>query len=96
MPSYLLDARAAATHFPGIGRYVSNLTREMAARLEPDEALWLLVDSRRQAGWPLPEPVDGRVRWIDAPFPSSPQRSSGRSPASSTGFAPPSTIRRTT
>ncbi len=68
MPSYLLDARAAATHFPGIGRYVSNLTRELAARLEPDEALWLLVDSRRQAGWPLPEPVDGRVRWIDAPF----------------------------
>ncbi len=54
MPRYLLDARTATAHFPGIGRYVSNLARAMVPLLQTDESLWLLVDSRSTPYWPLP------------------------------------------
>lgn len=36
---YVLDARTATPHFPGIGRYVTNLARALALQLENDEAL---------------------------------------------------------
>jgi alpha-1,3-rhamnosyl/mannosyltransferase len=42
MTHYALDARAAAPHFPGIGRYVANLAAAMAAQLRPDERLTLI------------------------------------------------------
>jgi glycosyltransferase involved in cell wall biosynthesis len=41
MPHYILDARTATPHFPGIGRYVTNLTRALVPLLAPDE--WLTV-----------------------------------------------------
>jgi alpha-1,3-rhamnosyl/mannosyltransferase len=44
MPHYVLDARTATPHFPGIGRYVTNLARSLAPLLAPDERLTLLHD----------------------------------------------------
>lgn len=51
---YCLDARAATEHFPGIGRYVSNLARALALELAAGEELWLLVDGSRPSPWRLP------------------------------------------
>jgi glycosyltransferase involved in cell wall biosynthesis len=42
MPHFVLDARTGTPHFPGIGRYVSNLARAMAPLLQPDELLTVL------------------------------------------------------
>jgi len=42
MPHYVLDARTATPHFPGIGRYVSNLAYALAGQLLSDETLTVL------------------------------------------------------
>lgn len=60
---YFLDARTATEHFPGIGRYVSNLARAMAVELQAGEELALLVDGSRPSPWPLPPP-QAQVRQI--------------------------------
>ncbi len=52
--SYVLDARAANDHFPGIGRYVSNLARAIAAQLNPGERLHLIHDPSQPGRWQLP------------------------------------------
>lgn len=52
--TYVLDARTATAHFPGIGRYVSQLARHLVPLLAADEQL-VLLHSPQQAGWPLPE-----------------------------------------
>ena len=44
MPHYILDARTATPHFPGISRYVTNLARAMVPLLAPDERLTVLYD----------------------------------------------------
>ncbi|MGC9350201.1 MAG: glycosyltransferase family 4 protein [Anaerolineae bacterium] len=44
MPHYVLDARTAAPHFPGIGRYVTNLARALVPLLAPDERLSVIFD----------------------------------------------------
>ncbi len=41
---YILDARTATPHFPGIGRYVVNLARAMVTCLLPGERLTVLHD----------------------------------------------------
>jgi alpha-1,3-rhamnosyl/mannosyltransferase len=51
---YCLDIRTATDHFPGIGRYASNLARAMVAELQAGEELLLLVDSSRPCPWQLP------------------------------------------
>jgi len=43
MTHYVLDARTATPHFPGIGRYVRNLARELVTLLAPAERLTVLV-----------------------------------------------------
>jgi glycosyltransferase involved in cell wall biosynthesis len=48
MPHFVLDARTATPHFPGIGRYVTNLARAMAPLLAPDERLTVLYDPAQQ------------------------------------------------
>jgi alpha-1,3-rhamnosyl/mannosyltransferase len=79
---YCLDARTASDHFPGIGRYVSNLARRMVDLIEPHETLILLTTPEGQvqasktlsASWQLPGPrvvVDqagfpGRVVQVEA------------------------------
>jgi glycosyltransferase involved in cell wall biosynthesis len=44
MPHFVLDARTATPHFPGIGRYVGNLARAMTPLLEAGEKLTVLHD----------------------------------------------------
>ena len=44
MPHYILDARTATPHFPGIGRYVTNLARALVPLLAPNERLTVLHD----------------------------------------------------
>jgi glycosyltransferase involved in cell wall biosynthesis len=44
MPHFVLDARTATPHFPGIGRYVTNLAWAMTPLLAPDERLTILHD----------------------------------------------------
>ncbi len=52
--SYVLDARAANDHFPGIGRYVSNLARAMVVQLNHGEQLHLIHDPSQAGRWQLP------------------------------------------
>ena len=47
MTHYVLDARTATPHFPGIGRYVTNLARELIPLLASDERLTILHDLHR-------------------------------------------------
>ncbi|MCU0501485.1 MAG: glycosyltransferase, partial [Anaerolineae bacterium] len=42
MTNYVLDARTATPHFPGIGRYMSNLAAALVPLLAPDERLTIL------------------------------------------------------
>jgi glycosyltransferase involved in cell wall biosynthesis len=44
MPHFVLDARTATPHFPGIGRYAANLARAMGSLLASDERLTVLHD----------------------------------------------------
>jgi alpha-1,3-rhamnosyl/mannosyltransferase len=70
MRRYILDARTATDHFPGIGRYVSNLSRALVPLLEPSEELLLLVAEGVQSRWPLPGRKQGvrRIRVTASPF----------------------------
>lgn len=53
---YCLDARTATDHFPGIGRYVSSLSRAIVPLLTPDEHL-LLLHNPQPTRWQLPAPT---------------------------------------
>ena len=67
MAHYALDARTATPHFPGIGRYVSNLAAALVPLLGADEELTVL----EQPAYPLklPELPAARVAPVDAsPF----------------------------
>lgn len=59
---YILDARSATNHFPGIGRYVSNLANGMAPLLTEQEQLVLLVDKNNPSPIPLPPPTE-KIVW---------------------------------
>ncbi|MCP4360828.1 MAG: hypothetical protein GY796_22705, partial [Chloroflexi bacterium] len=70
-----LDARAAINHFPGIGRYVSNLAQAMALQLAAHERLILLTDPTRPSRWQLPAQSE-QIRWVEtavSPFSLSQQ-----------------------
>ena len=56
--TYVLDARTATNHFPGIGRYVSQLARHLVPQLAKDEQLVLLHPAQDSAHWPLPPPQE--------------------------------------
>ena len=62
--NYVLDARAATNHFPGIGRYVSSLAQALALELADNERLLLLRDPSRPSRWQLP-PESEKVTWLD-------------------------------
>lgn len=75
MTFYCLDARTAVNHFPGIGRYVSNLAQAIVPELKGDERLLLLRDPTRPSRWQLP-PESEKVLWLEtavSPF-SLPQQ----------------------
>lgn len=54
MNRYVLDARTATNHFPGIGRYVSNVARAMVNQLARTETLILLYNPAAPSRWTLP------------------------------------------
>lgn len=54
MKRYVLDARTATNHFPGIGRYVSNIARAMVNLLTHDEKLILFHNPEVVSRWQLP------------------------------------------
>ncbi len=58
MSHYVLDARTATPHFPGIGRYVTSLAQALAPQLRPGERLTLLCHPDH----PLPLPAGGSVQ----------------------------------
>ena len=57
MPCYTLDARTATPHFPGIGRYVTNLACALIPQLASDEQLIIFFDP----AYPLDLPSDDTV-----------------------------------
>jgi glycosyltransferase involved in cell wall biosynthesis len=59
-PHYILDARTATPHFPGIGRYVTNLARALMPLLAPDERLTVICDP----AYPIALPPSDAVRTI--------------------------------
>ncbi len=67
-PHYVLDARTATDHFPGIGRYAVNLARAMAPLLGSEERLTLLRDPTRPSPWDLSPLAGERVRVVDVPL----------------------------
>lgn len=74
-PHYILDARTATEHFPGIGRYVANLARAMGPLLGPEERLTFLRDPSRHSPWDLSALARERVRVVDVPLsPFSPRQ----------------------
>lgn len=74
MSHYILDARAATPHFPGIGRYISNLTASLIPLLAADERLTILHDPAHppalnpaEAVRPVPAPASPfslRQQWL--------------------------------
>ena len=56
--TFLLDGRSATDHFPGIGRYVSNLAQALVPLLGNDENLIILRDPTRPSQWQLPAASD--------------------------------------
>ncbi|MCB8979672.1 MAG: glycosyltransferase family 4 protein [Ardenticatenaceae bacterium] len=72
---YVLDARTATDHFPGIGRYVSQLARHLVPQLAAGEELLLLHNPQAHSGWPLP-PLQANVTWVEtavSPFSTAQQ-----------------------
>lgn len=43
MSTYFVDARSATTHFPGIGRYVTNLVMALSQEMAADETLQVII-----------------------------------------------------
>lgn len=67
MTTYVLDARTATEHFPGIGRYVVNLVREMALALRGDERLFLLHCPSSSSHFNLDEIAGGVILLLSVP-----------------------------
>ena len=61
---YALDARTATDHFPGIGRYVSNLAPAIAPLLREDEQLILITSPDSSADFSTIGSSGGRVRVV--------------------------------
>jgi alpha-1,3-rhamnosyl/mannosyltransferase len=65
---YVLDARTATNHFPGIGRYVFNLARAMMPLLQPHETLTLLHNPHDPAPWDLATLTHPQSHLIEVPI----------------------------
>jgi len=75
LTGYVLDARTAADHFPGIGRYTANLARALVPLLEQTEEMILLRDPTQPSTLDLTELAGERVRVVDVPIsPFSPRQ----------------------
>ena len=67
MTTYVLDARTATEHFPGIGRYVMNLAREMASALQRGGQLFLLCHPSSPSRASLEETAGGAIQLLHVP-----------------------------
>ncbi len=67
MPHYVLDARTATPHFPGIGRYVANLARALGPRLTSGERLTILYHPEHPLSL-VPQPGVTLVSAAVSPF----------------------------
>ena len=65
MTHFVLDARTASPHYPGIGRYVGNLARAMGPLLEPSERLTVLEDPQHPV---TVAPEIARIPVAESPF----------------------------
>lgn len=65
MTRYVLDARTATDHFPGIGRYIVNLARAIIPLLDHDEQLVLLRDPAKPSAFNLDTLAGSQVDVID-------------------------------
>jgi alpha-1,3-rhamnosyl/mannosyltransferase len=70
MAHYVLDARTASPHFPGIGRYVASLACALAPLLRPDERLTVLENPAHRV---VTEPGVARVQVNASPFSAAQQ-----------------------
>lgn len=66
-PHYILDARTATAHFPGIGRYVRNLTPALIPLLAEDEHLCILWNPTESTAWNPTGLNNAQVSAIPAP-----------------------------
>jgi glycosyltransferase involved in cell wall biosynthesis len=76
MSHYVLDARTATAHFPGIGRYVRNLATAMVPLLSADEELTILWNPTDPTAWnpsPLASPQVNAFPAPVSPFSPSQQ-----------------------
>jgi alpha-1,3-rhamnosyl/mannosyltransferase len=67
MPHYILDARTATPHFPGIGRYVTNLARGLIPLLAAGERLTVLFHPQHPLDLP-DAPAVARLPVAASPF----------------------------
>ena len=67
-PHYVLDARTATPHFPGIGRYVTALARALPPLLAPGERVTLLYDPSRSTALPPPGAGSAMLPVAATPF----------------------------
>ncbi len=67
MPHYVLDARTATNHFPGIGRYVFNLAKSIIPQLNPNEQLILLHNPAQPSPFNLNALAGPQAQVVDVP-----------------------------
>jgi len=66
---FALDVRTATPHFPGIGRYATNLARAMSGQVQPDEHLCLLVHPVQAGRFSdISSPTVRLIPCLDSPF----------------------------
>lgn len=68
--NFCLDARTINEHFPGIGRYTSNLAQALVDQLEIGEQLTLIRDNSAPSAWHFPTPEKNRLSIADIPVSS--------------------------
>jgi alpha-1,3-rhamnosyl/mannosyltransferase len=71
---YALDARTATEHFPGIGRYVSQLADHLTPLLKVNERLLLLHNFTKSSRWQLPPEQENVIHLDTAVSPFSLQQ----------------------
>jgi glycosyltransferase involved in cell wall biosynthesis len=67
---YILDARTATAHFPGIGRYVRNLAQSLPPLLADDERLVILWNPSDPTAWNPTPLASQHVQIVPAPVSS--------------------------
>ena len=97
LQQYILDARTATAHFPGIGRYVRNLAQALPPLLADDEWLVVLWNSSDPAAWNPTALANPQVQIVPAPvssFALSQQWTIPRLLRAYRSSGPPSAVRR--